>query len=56
MVWTCLSIIAIPHIDIGLDQQLTMSTDSYVYKYFWVSDLAESVAEIIPKLMWLLNL
>lgn len=36
-IWTSVSIYYIPTIDIGLDQQLTMSTDSHVYKYFQVS-------------------
>lgn len=34
--WTCFSIYVIPSIPIGLDQQLTMATDSHVYKYFKV--------------------
>lgn len=34
---TCASIYAIPNIEIGLDQQLSMSKSSYVYKYFQVS-------------------
>lgn len=32
--WTCVSLFFIADINVGLDQQLTMSTDSYVYKYF----------------------
>lgn len=34
---TCASIYLIPSIEIGLDQQLSMSKSSYVYKYFQVS-------------------
>lgn len=33
---TCVSIYFIPSIDVGLDQQLSMAKDSYVYKYFQV--------------------
>lgn len=36
-VWTCLSIYVIPHIEIGLDQELTMSPSSHVSKYFKVN-------------------
>ncbi|XP_055296529.1 NPC intracellular cholesterol transporter 1 homolog 1b [Sitodiplosis mosellana] len=34
--WTCASIYFIPSIEPGLDQQLTMSEESHVYKYFSV--------------------
>ena len=30
----CLSLAAIPHVSIGLDQQLALPTDSYMGKYF----------------------
>lgn len=33
---TCTSIYFIPSIEVGLDQKLTMSTESHVYKYFTV--------------------
>ncbi|XP_011630043.1 NPC intracellular cholesterol transporter 1-like [Pogonomyrmex barbatus] len=32
--WLCSSIAVIPHIEIGLDQELSMPEDSYVLKYF----------------------
>lgn len=32
--WVCASVAVIPHIEVGLDQELSMSEDSYVYKYF----------------------
>lgn len=35
--WVCASIAVIPHIEVGLDQELSMSEDSYVYKYFKVT-------------------
>lgn len=35
--WVCTSIAVIPHIEVGLDQELSMSEDSYVYKYFKVT-------------------
>ena len=34
--WVCASVAVIPHIEVGLDQELSMSEDSYVYKYFKV--------------------
>lgn len=34
--WLCTSIAVIPDIEIGLDQELSMSEDSYVLKYFKV--------------------
>lgn len=34
---TCLSVIVIPSIEPGLDQQLSMAKDSHVVKYFDVS-------------------
>lgn len=34
--WLCSSIAVIPHIEIGLDQQLSMPEDSFVLKYFKV--------------------
>jgi len=35
--WVCSSVAVIPHIEVGLDQELSMSEDSYVYKYFKVT-------------------
>lgn len=35
--WLCLSIAVLPRIQVGLDQELSMSQDSYVLKYFKVS-------------------
>ncbi|XP_063904619.1 NPC intracellular cholesterol transporter 1 homolog 1b isoform X3 [Zophobas morio] len=32
--WLCSSISVVPHIEIGLDQELSMPEDSYVLKYF----------------------
>ncbi|XP_049770366.1 NPC intracellular cholesterol transporter 1-like isoform X1 [Schistocerca cancellata] len=32
--WLCASIAVIPHVDVGLDQELSMPQDSYVLKYF----------------------
>ncbi|KAK6628499.1 hypothetical protein RUM43_002314 [Polyplax serrata] len=32
--WLCLSIAVLPRIQVGLDQELSMSQDSYVLKYF----------------------
>lgn len=32
--WLCFSLSAVPHIDIGLDQELSMPKDSFVLKYF----------------------
>jgi Niemann-Pick C1 protein len=34
--WLCTSIAVIPDIEVGLDQELSMSEDSYVLKYFKV--------------------
>lgn len=34
--WLCFSISVIPHIEIGLDQELSMAEDSFVLKYFQV--------------------
>jgi len=35
--WVCSSVAVIPRIEVGLDQELSMSEDSYVYKYFKVT-------------------
>lgn len=35
--WLCSSIAVVPHIEIGLDQELSMPEDSFVLKYFKVS-------------------
>jgi Niemann-Pick C1 protein len=32
--WLCTSISVVPHIEIGLDQELSMPEDSFVLKYF----------------------
>lgn len=37
LVWTSLSIITIPLIDVGLDQELSMAKDSHIVKYFKVN-------------------
>lgn len=36
MIWTCVSIITIPLIDVGLDQELSMAKGSHIVKYFQV--------------------
>lgn len=64
-VWTCVSIFFIPNISIGLDQQLTMATDSYVYKYFkvreewYICDLQENAlffkSMSVAKRWWQIN-
>ena len=38
LAWFCVSIACIPNITVGLDQRLSMPTDSYVYKSFVVSN------------------
>ena len=42
---TCASIYFIPSIEIGLDQQLSMSKSSYVYKYFQVSAFFQLISK-----------
>lgn len=37
-IWTSFSLAVIPYVEIGLDQELTMSPTSHVSKYFRVSD------------------
>lgn len=32
--WLCSSVAVLPHVEIGLDQELSMPEDSFVYKYF----------------------
>lgn len=51
-VWTCVSLFFIADIDVGLDQQLTMATDSYVYKYFMMMTELLSMG---PPLYWVLG-
>lgn len=34
--WLCTSLAVLPHIEVGLDQELSMPEDSYVLKYFQV--------------------
>jgi len=34
--WLCSSLAVLPHIEVGLDQELSMPEDSYVLKYFQV--------------------
>ena len=38
-VWLCASVAMVPHIDIGLEEELSMPDDSYVLKYFEVNNL-----------------
>jgi len=37
--WLCTSLAVLPHIEVGLDQELSMPEDSYVLKYFQVREL-----------------
>lgn len=39
--WICSSIAVVPHIEIGLDQELSMPEDSFVLKYFKVSCITD---------------
>lgn len=39
--WLCSSIAVIPHIEIGLDQELSMPEDSFVLKYFKVRPMID---------------
>lgn len=39
--WVCASIAMVPHINVGLEEELSMPDDSYVLKYFEVSSLEE---------------
>lgn len=41
-IMTCTSIVVIPSIEPGLDQELSMAKDNHVVKYFKVSDERES--------------
>lgn len=34
--WLCSSLAVLPHVEVGLDQELSMPEDSYVLKYFKV--------------------
>lgn len=36
--WLCFSIAVLPDIQVGLDQELAVLKDSYLHKYFRVSD------------------
>lgn len=36
--WLCFSVAVIPDIRVGLDQELAVMKDSYLHKYFRVSD------------------
>lgn len=38
-IWTSFSILTIPLIEVGLDQELSMAKDSYIVKYFRVSTI-----------------
>lgn len=51
-IWTCVSIFFIADIDVGLDQQLTMATDSYVYKYF---AMMTELLSMGPPVYWVLG-
>ena len=37
MFWVCASVAMVPHIEIGLEEELSMPDDSYVLKYIEVS-------------------
>ncbi|XP_063229747.1 NPC intracellular cholesterol transporter 1 homolog 1b-like [Bacillus rossius redtenbacheri] len=38
LLWLCSSAALVPHLEVGLDQQLAMPTDSFVIKYFQYMD------------------
>lgn len=40
---TCASIVVIPSIEPGLDQELSMAKDNHVVKYFQVSECRELI-------------
>lgn len=40
--WSCLSLAVVPRIQIGLDQQLAVPQDSFVYKYFQVMTIVST--------------
>lgn len=40
---TCASIVVIPSIEPGLDQELSMAKDNHVVKYFQVSECGELI-------------
>lgn len=43
IVLTCLSIMVIPSIEPGLDQQLSMAKDSHIVKYFQVRNIKHKI-------------
>ena len=34
LIWSCLSLMILPNIELGLDQELSMPKDSHLVKYF----------------------
>lgn len=51
IVLTSLSIMVIPSIEPGLDQQLSMAEDSHIVKYFQVSNISTYNEENITLMM-----
>ena len=51
--WLCISLSVIPDIEIGLDQELSMAVDSYVYKYFKVSSLTSNFIMFFIKVLYI---
>jgi hypothetical protein len=47
--WLCTSLAVLPHIEVGLDQELSMPEDSYVLKYFQVRILYFFAQELVVK-------
>lgn len=46
-IMTCASIVVIPSIEPGLDQELSMAKDNHVVKYFQVRDIREDSSSIL---------
>lgn len=52
LVWTCASVVVIPRIEIGLEQELPMPDDSFVLKYF---QFLKSYLSVGPPVYFVLN-
>ena len=50
--WLCSSMVLIPHIEIGLDQEVAMPTDSFVIKYL---NFLKSYLAVGPPVYFVLN-
>ena len=44
--WTCVSFAMFPHVEVGLDQELSMPEDSYVLTYFQVCSSLEFISKL----------